>query len=329
MNVGIYLDLRQGAGTAPSGSRLYGFALELCEEAERLGCHSVWLSEHHGFDDGYLPQPLTMAAAIAARTARMRIGTAVLVAPLHHPAELAEQAAVVDLLSGGRLELGLGAGYRRPEFDLFGADIGRRYGATDAAARRVRELWAGVVTPAPVQSRLPIWMGYQGPQGAARAGRLGEGLLSVDAGLWPVYRQALVEAGHDPASSGRMAGSVNGWVTEDPEGDWPVVAGHVAAQFDSYRRYMVEGTDRPLPPPVDPEKLRARRSSRGPLSTIVYGTPEEVASRVRQTTAGAPVETVFFWASIAGMPEALVLRHVEVLCTRLAALLAHDGEESP
>src|SRR5215210_489899 len=110
MRVGIYFDLRNPPAWAVDWSHLYGFTLEMCEEAERLGTHSIWLSEHHLFDDGYLPQPLTFAAAVAARTKRPRLGTAIVIAPLHHPAELAEQAAIIDLLSNGRLDLGLGAG---------------------------------------------------------------------------------------------------------------------------------------------------------------------------------------------------------------------------
>src|ERR1700694_4992398 len=111
MDVGIYFDLRNPPVWAADWSRLYGFSLELCEEAECLGCHSIWLTEHHLFDDGYLPQPLIMAAAIAARTSRVRIGTGILIAPLHHPVELAEQAAVVDIISSGRVDIGIGAGY--------------------------------------------------------------------------------------------------------------------------------------------------------------------------------------------------------------------------
>src|SRR5690242_5556583 len=107
----------------------------MCEEAELLGCESVWLTEHHLFDDGYLPQPLTFAAAVAARTRRLRIGTAIVIAPLHHPVELAEQAAVVDIISHGRLELGLGAGYRVPEFQLYGAEVSTRYDTADNRAR--------------------------------------------------------------------------------------------------------------------------------------------------------------------------------------------------
>jgi alkanesulfonate monooxygenase SsuD/methylene tetrahydromethanopterin reductase-like flavin-dependent oxidoreductase (luciferase family) len=321
VNVGIYFDLRNPPAWPTEPSRLYGFTLELCEEADALGCHSIWLTEHHLFDDGYLPQPLTLAAAVAARTTRARIGTAIVIAPLHHPAELAEQAAVVDLISAGRLDLGLGAGYRVPEFELFGADLGRRYGATDSCARELRRLW-DVVTPRPAQERPPLWMGYQAPKGARRAGLLGEGLLSLDPRLWEPYRDALVEAGHDPTAAGRMAGGINGWVTDDPEGDWPMVSKHVAAQFDSYRRHMVEGTGRPPPRPVDPERLRSREQARHPLDTLTYGTPEEVATRIRATTTGAPAETVFLWASIAGMPEDVVVRNVRAICTELAPLLA-------
>ena len=320
MRVGIYFDLRNPPAWASDWSRLYGFTLEMCEEAERLGCPSIWLSEHHLFDDGYLPQPLTFAAAVAARTRSARIGTAIVIAPLHHPATLAEQVAVVDVLSNGRVDLGIGAGYRVPEFELFGADPSRRYGTTDACARELRRLWE-VVTPAPVQQRVPIWMGYQGPQGARRAGALGEALLAASPALWPEYRAALEEAGHDPGIA-RMAGGISGWVTDDPEADWPLVSKHVAAQFDSYRRYMVEGTDRPVPRPVDAEKLRSRKTEGRPLDSIVYGTPEAVAAEIREQTAGAPVEEVFLWASLAGMPEREVARGIQTICGRLAPLLA-------
>jgi alkanesulfonate monooxygenase SsuD/methylene tetrahydromethanopterin reductase-like flavin-dependent oxidoreductase (luciferase family) len=323
VNVGLYFDLRNPPNGGVETSRLFGFMLEMCEEADRLGCHSIWLTEHHLFDDGYLPQPLTYAAAVAARTRRVRVGTAVLVAPLHKPVEIAEQAAVVDLISAGRLDLGIGAGYRVPEFDLYGADLSRRYEATDACAVELRGLWSRL-TPSPRQARLPIWLGYQGPKGARRAGRLGEGLLSRNGELWPAYREGLLEGGHD-LSTGRMAGSVDGWVTDDPERDWPMASAYIAAQFDSYRRHMVEGTDLPLPRPVDPEKLRARPYSTRPLSGIVYGTPDEVASTVISQCGDAPVETVFFWASVAGMPEDVVANNVRLVCTELAPRLAGES----
>src|SRR5271154_6108597 len=119
MRVGLYFDLRNPPMWAQDAARLYGFTLEMCEEAERLGASSVWLSEHHFFEDGYLPQPLTFAAAIAARTSRIHIGTAILLLALRPAIQIAEEAAIVDILSNGRLELGVGVGYRVPEFEGF------------------------------------------------------------------------------------------------------------------------------------------------------------------------------------------------------------------
>lgn len=322
IDVGVYFDLRNPPAWKRSWTHLYGFALEMCQEAERLGAHSVWSTEHHLFDDGYMAQPLGFLSAVAAKTTRVRLGTAILIAPLHHPVEIAEQAALVDILSGGRLDLGLGAGYRVPEFQLFGADLATRYRDTDNTARRVWELFAEEkLTPPPVQNPLPIWMGYQGPQGARRAGRLGAGLLTANGLMWPEYRTGLEEGGHDP-STARMAGGIQGFVTEDPDGDWPLVSKHLAYQVDSYRRHMVEGTGRPTPRAVDPERLRQHEPNSPPLASFVYGTPEDFAATVLNGSAGAPVETVFIFASLGGAPDDLTARHVQTICNRLRPLLA-------
>lgn len=323
MQVGAYFDMRNPVQWRRDPAELYCAFPELCQEVERVGLDSIWVSEHHGFDDDYLPSPLTLLAAAAARTTRVRLGTAIVVAPLHAEAELAEQAAVVDLLSGGRLDLGIGAGYRPPEFDLFGADMSRRYTANDSRARRVRELWAsGAVTPKPAQKRLPIWMGYLGPKGARRAGRLGEYLLSPDARLWEDYRIGLAEGGHDPAH-GRMGGGVQAWVSDNPERDWPMVSAHLAHQLNSYRLHARMGYD-DLPPfkPIDPEVVRTRRP-RGFSSQdyFVFGTPVEVADFVQEFTAGAPVDTLYFWASLPGMTHEQIVRNIRLLGEELAPLL--------
>ncbi|MGW3966971.1 LLM class flavin-dependent oxidoreductase [Amycolatopsis sp. NPDC005003] len=324
MRTGLYFDMRNPVPWRRDPVRLYGEFLELCQEAERLGLDSIWVTEHHGFDDDYLPAPLTLLAAVAARTTRIRLGTGVVVAPLHRAAEIAEQAAVVDLLSGGRLDLGLGAGYRPAEFELYGASLRTRYAENDARAREVRELWrSGAVTPKPAQPRLPIWLGYLGPKGARRAGLLGEYLLSADARLWAPYRAALAEGGHDPAG-GRMAGGVQAWVTDDPDRDWPVVSRHLAAQVDSYARHARQGTGRPPPRPVDPDRLRAGEP-RTSLDYFFYGTAEDVAARILDYTAGAPVDAVYLWAGLAGMSQDLVARNITTIATRLAPLLREAG----
>src|SRR5689334_6122394 len=143
MRLGLYYDLRNPGG-ARSWARVYAAALDRIGWADRAGIGAIWVTEHHGFADGYLPAPLTFCAAVAARTRRARIGTAVVVGPLIPPPALAEQAAVVDILSDGRLELGLGAGWREAEFAAFGADYApplrgpraRRPGAAPAVGER-------------------------------------------------------------------------------------------------------------------------------------------------------------------------------------------------
>lgn len=319
MKVGIYFDLRNPPHSQMDTTRLYRFTLELCEEAERLGIDSVWVSEHHLFADGYLPQPLTFLAMVAARTSRVRLGTAVVIAPLHSTIDLAESAALVDIASGGRLELGLGAGYRIPEYSLYGKDFSRRYAQTDAAVADIQRIWdEHAVTPQPVQEPVPIWLGYQGPQGARRAGRLGVGLLALRGELLVPYRTGLHEGGHDVAAA-RMSGSFSAYATDDPERDWPVVSRHIAYQQDSYRSYLVEGTSRRAPRPVDPGALTERDVST--LGYFWFGTPQEIAARIRAAVAGLPVETVYLWGSIGGMDEQLSLRCVNTICTAVAPLL--------
>ncbi len=319
-NVGLWFDVRNPPGARRSWGQLYGEVLELCEEADQLGAHSVWLSEHHLFDDGYLSQPFTLAAAIAARTKSIRIGTAVVLAPLHTSVELAEQSALVDVLSNGRLELGLGTGYRAPEFELFGASSDRRYAATDQRARDVRRLWQDPrVLPPPVQPRPNIWLGYQGPQGARRAGLLGEGLLTVNPDSVRPYLAGLVEGGHDPEAA-RMAGGINAWISDDPEADWPVVRERLAYQWDSYRRHAVEGTDKALPAPIDPDAYRARGLGAG-LGHFLLATPQDAAARIAKYVEGSPTETIFIWVSIGGMPFELTQRHLRTIVCDLGPLL--------
>jgi alkanesulfonate monooxygenase SsuD/methylene tetrahydromethanopterin reductase-like flavin-dependent oxidoreductase (luciferase family) len=320
MRVGCYLDLRNPPRWERPWDQHYARTLERCVEVERLGLDSVWCSEHHLFEDGYLPQPLTFLAAVAAVTDRIRLGTAVYLGALRPPVQVAEEAAVVDLLSGGRLELGLGAGYRVPEYAAFGADIARRYTLTDACAREVRRLWReGAVTPPPIQDPVPIWMGYQGPQGARRAGLLGEGLLSVDRALLEPYRAGLVEGGHDPATA-RMAGVVSFVLADDPEAAWPRIREHLAYQWDSYHAYGAEGTGRDAPRPIDPDRWRTGSGDRPPRFEVL--SPEDAAARLVALADGVPLEEVYCWASIAGMPDDLVDRHLELLATRLRPLVA-------
>jgi alkanesulfonate monooxygenase SsuD/methylene tetrahydromethanopterin reductase-like flavin-dependent oxidoreductase (luciferase family) len=318
VKLGLYFDLRNPAPWARPWPEVYGRALDLVVEAERLGAASVWFSEHHLFTDGYLPQPLTFAAAAAARTSRVRIGTAVLVAALRPAALIAEEAAVIDQLSGGRLELGIGAGYSVPEYELYNTDITKRYGLTDTAVAEIRRLLDdGIVTPPAAQNPFPIWLGYQGPQGAKRAGRLGVGLLSLDRALLDPYRAGLVEGGHDPAIA-RTGGMLDIIVTDDPEAAFERILPHYAHQLNSYRAAAVAGSGRDAPKEITVDKLRSGAAQKGQIPGLRVLTPADAVAAIREATEGAPVEHVYLWASVAGMPDDLVERHVELTCTQVA-----------
>jgi alkanesulfonate monooxygenase SsuD/methylene tetrahydromethanopterin reductase-like flavin-dependent oxidoreductase (luciferase family) len=318
VKLGLYFDLRNPAPWARPWPEVYGRALDLVVEAERLGAASVWFSEHHLFSDGYLPQPLTFAAAAAARTTRMRIGTAVLLAALRPAALVAEEAAVIDQISGGRLELGIGAGYSVPEYELYNADITKRYGLADAAVAEIRRLLDdGIVTPPAAQNPFPIWLGYQGPQGAKRAGRLGVGLLSLDRALLDPYREGLVEGGHDPATA-RTGGMLDIIVADDPEAAFERILPHYAHQLNSYRAAAVTGSGRDAPKEITVEKLRSGAAQKGQIPGLRVLTPTDAVNAIREATDGSPVEHVYLWASVAGMPDDLVERHVELTCTQVA-----------
>jgi alkanesulfonate monooxygenase SsuD/methylene tetrahydromethanopterin reductase-like flavin-dependent oxidoreductase (luciferase family) len=325
LKIGLNFDLRNPRGWRVDDRRLYGFALEVCEEAERLGADSVWCTEHHLSEDGYLPQPLTFLAAVAARTRRVRLGTAILLAPLRHPATIAEEAALVDIISEGRLELGIGAGYREVEFDLFGQEYDKRFKTLAAMPAELRRLWQeGKVLPQPVQRPIPIWMGYQNENGARRAGLMGERLLSPRAELWPIYRQGLLDGGHDPAKA-QMGGLIQGWVSDDPDADWGVLSRHLAYQVGSYQGYALEARPGVKPQAIDVEALRKKSGPGGQMGQFMLATPAEAAERIKAKIAGAPVTNIYLWASIANLPEDMVMRSVQAIFTKLAPALKAAG----
>src|SRR5213592_2097202 len=121
----------------------YREILDMVRLAETLGFDSAWVSEHHGSGDGYMPSLLPTLAALAAATDRIRLGTGILLTPFHHPLRLAEDAATVDLISGGRLILGLGLAWREEEFRTFGIPLESRVARTEEAVEILRRSWTG------------------------------------------------------------------------------------------------------------------------------------------------------------------------------------------
>src|SRR2546429_8052573 len=145
--IGLRYDLRAPSFGAVPHAELYAACLEQCAWADGHGFDSVVLSEHHGVEDGYLPAPLVLAAAIAGRTQHIRISIAAVLVPLHDPVRLAEQLAVLDLASGSRTSLIAGLGYRPEEFAMAGGERAQRGGRLAGDGGGVRRAWTGAALP--------------------------------------------------------------------------------------------------------------------------------------------------------------------------------------
>ncbi|MDV6306732.1 LLM class flavin-dependent oxidoreductase [Gordonia amicalis] len=120
VSFGLWYDFRNPPGNSRGFGDFYRATLDQIVWAESIGIDSVWLTEHHFMEDGYTPSPFLLASAIGDRTTTMRIGTNLVVSPLHNPIRLAEDSATLSLLTGGRFSLGVGQGYWEPEFEAFG-----------------------------------------------------------------------------------------------------------------------------------------------------------------------------------------------------------------
>jgi alkanesulfonate monooxygenase SsuD/methylene tetrahydromethanopterin reductase-like flavin-dependent oxidoreductase (luciferase family) len=199
-------------------------ALEDIKFADELGFDSVWLAEHHFSRYGILGNPLVLGAAIAESTSQIRIGTAVAVLPFHHPLRLAEDAATLDILSGGRFELGIGRGYQPKEFNGFGVDPETSKQRYTEVVDILRLAWTGepfsyagefysvdsvAVSPKPIRpGGPPIRHAVVSPASFPERGLAGDHIITSPTFAplgrmkrnFDAYRDALAQAGHDPSA---------------------------------------------------------------------------------------------------------------------------------
>jgi len=196
----------------PGGARhdaLYEAAVDMAEYADRHGFYGVTLSEHHGVADGYLPSPIVLAGAMAARTQKIRLQFMAIIAPLHDPLRLAEDIAVLDNISKGRVDLTVAGGYVPFEFGMFGKAMKDRGTLTEEAIATLKAAWTGEnfdyrgrparVTPRPLQTpHPPIWMGGSVPAAAKRAGRLADGFITHREDLYKVFFDEAKAHGKSP-----------------------------------------------------------------------------------------------------------------------------------
>src|SRR6516162_3413624 len=215
MRIVVTMGIRQLLSKPRPLQELYGEHLEEAVLAEELGFDNVWASEHHFSPDAWNPSPITFLAAVAARTERVRIGTYVLLLPFHNPVRVAEDIAVLDNLSGGRVDLPVGVGSAVEEFRSFGIPFNERLGRTFEALRIIERCFAGEefshkgkyyefpnvrMTTSPVQKPgPPIWVASMGDQSVAGTARRGYHRAAGAGRGHAKYEELLVQHGHDRA----------------------------------------------------------------------------------------------------------------------------------
>jgi alkanesulfonate monooxygenase SsuD/methylene tetrahydromethanopterin reductase-like flavin-dependent oxidoreductase (luciferase family) len=283
----LRFDFRNPEFAGTTMENRYEAALAMAEWADRLGFASVLLSEHHGSDDGYLPSPLTMAAAIAARTSRIRIQIAALVAPFYDPLRLAEDIAVVDLLSNGRLDVVVAAGYVAQEFSMFGRTMSQRADYTTEVVTTLKQAWTGEpfeirgrvvqVRPTPAQAGGPkLILGGSGPRAARRAARIADGFLPTEESIWTIYRDEMRNL-DKPDPGPYVGGDTSAFhLAHDIEKGWDAYALYAMHELNAYGAWLTDagmGVEGSYVPTDDVDMMRASGQYR-----VV--TPEQLVAEI-------------------------------------------------
>ena len=301
INFGTFLLMQ--SPSARSSQEIYARGLEIAQASETLGFDNVWLAEHHFSTYGYSSRPAQLATYIAARTARIRVGTAVIVVPLHHPLVIAEEIATLDLLAGGRVDIGLGRGYQPYEFERLGLDLESGRARWEESIDIILKAFTGqpfsydgklfeipetFVFPQPLQQpHPPIWITAQSPESVEWAVRRGFNVLTGGFGV-PIERMGefrrlfdRVVAEHKPAHPLRVGVQRAVYVAESPadaraaveEARWNM---RVTLSLRNHYERVEGGRAVPIPVPNEPsvDDLLDR--------FLVIGTPDTCIRQIKR-----------------------------------------------
>ena len=244
-------------GSAADHRQLYAELLQQAELIEAAGLDSMWVSEHHFAEDGYMPAVLPIVSALLARTGRVTVATDRLAASLYDPVRLAEDAAALDLLSGGRFVLGLSLCYREEEFRGLGADRVADVEHLEAVADMLRDAWAGhelrghAITPAPATPGGPkLMIAADGDDGARRAAKHAYMLMVDPTEPWEVVERAVAEfdATRGNSDAPLVLFAYGGLSPDGPEAAWAEIAGGFRYMRHNYDRWMGKPETEVLPP---------------------------------------------------------------------------------
>jgi alkanesulfonate monooxygenase SsuD/methylene tetrahydromethanopterin reductase-like flavin-dependent oxidoreductase (luciferase family) len=319
-------DLRAPAFGPASASEIYSAALEQYRWADAQGWDFAVLSEHHGVDDGWLPAPITMAAAVVGATRRIPVLLSAVILPLHDPVRIAEQLAVLDLASGGRVWTVVGAGYRKEEFEMADVELAKRGKILEEYTDVVLRAWTGEpfewrgrtirVTPKPMSQPHPTLMVGGGVEAAARrAARLRLPMMPMneDPRLADWYADEAAKTGFEGGFVMVPAGPTFVHVTHDPDKTWAEIGQYLLYESQTYASYQTPGQH--STPMVLAESVEDLKRS----PQIVVGTPDDVVAAAQRVP---PTGALTFSPLAGGLPPDLAWASLELFAAEVAPRLS-------
>jgi probable F420-dependent oxidoreductase len=308
------------------GGHYYREALEEVTRAEELGFDSVWMEEHHSVTNHYWPSPLPVLAGFATRTSKVMLGTDILVAAFYHPVRLAEDIALLDIMSGGRITLGIAIGYKPDEFALYGTDLEKRGARFEEQLAIIKGLWTqeridfkgryytieGRLEPKPVtKPHPPVWIGGWGDLTLKRAATLADNWIpgpTADLGR-------LVQGKAQFLANRQAAGR------PEPVAEWPLTRDVIIADTDkrarelaeehimaAYRREYAGGWRHPFIDTsiaTDLDRLMKDR--------FIIGGPEQCIAQIRRFVEAYGMNHLICRTFFPGMPHAHIMRGLELI----------------
>jgi alkanesulfonate monooxygenase SsuD/methylene tetrahydromethanopterin reductase-like flavin-dependent oxidoreductase (luciferase family) len=317
LRYGLIYDFRNPVPWRRPWDEVYEGLLQQIEVAERLGFDEVWLTEHHFAEDGYLPSLFPVAAAIAARTRNIRIGTNALLAPLHHPLRVAEDSAIVDILSRGRLDIGLTLGFREVEFRQYDvdSDVGSRVAHLNRVVAALQQSYDSASMAQPVvptclqKPHPPIYVGANAPRVLKALAPLGLPLMLIGgADKLAVYSEAQRAAGVDTAAIPAPVQSLGMflYVAADRQTAWETVRPHARYVVEQDRRWS--GKD-------------AHVTESGLERYGIVGSPDEVADMIVDRVKDSRPSQVCFFANPPGLAPEVVTHSLQLFADHVRPLV--------
>lgn len=336
MKFGIgYFSMQSPPHNPRSHKELYSEMLEEVKLADQMGFDSAWLTEHHFLEDGYCPSLMVTASAMAAVTKKIRIGTGILLMPLYDPVKIAEDAAVVDLISDGRFILGLGLGYRQEEFDAFGRTLKERKGRMEESLEILTNSWANEsfshkgkyyqldninVTPKPVQQPIPIWIGAFSEPAIKRAARIGGSLYIPAIGVIPIIKYLfdmhssfLEEYGMNPNDFEKPLVREIYICNKKRDDAWEDIKENVTYTAKGYASWgsMVDWEGNLITDPTNPIIYDVAKDQ------TIMGTPEECVDQIKEYQEKTPMDNLICRFKFPGISHEDAIRSMKLFVEKV------------